>query len=56
MIRKLIRRILGTGSAAGNAVAPNIYEKSVHGILLDDVSNNAIRVTQTLQQIGRAHV
>ena len=52
MIRKLIRRILGTGSAAGNAVAPDIYEKSAHGILLDDVSNNAIRVTQTLQQAG----
>ncbi len=52
MIRKLIRRILGTGSAAGNAVAPDIYEKSAHGILLEDVSQNAIRVTQSLQQAG----
>ena len=52
MIRKLIRRILGTGSAAGNAVAPDIYEKSAHGILLEDVSQNAIRVTHTLQQAG----
>ena len=52
MIRKLIRRILGTGSASGDTIAPDIYEKSAHGILLEDVSQNAIRVTHTLQQAG----
>ncbi|MFM7523902.1 MAG: polynucleotide adenylyltransferase PcnB [Betaproteobacteria bacterium] len=52
MIRKLIRRILGAGSDSPGKVKPKVYEKSAHGIALNDVSPNAIRVTQTLQDAG----
>jgi poly(A) polymerase len=52
MIKKLIRRILGTTPPARSAVAPTVFGRSEHGINLDDVSPNAIRVTQTLQRAG----
>jgi len=52
MIRQLIRRILGAGSESAGKVKPKVYEKSAHGIALNDVSSNAMRVTQTLQDAG----
>ena len=52
MIRQLIRRILGAGSESAGKVKPKVYEKSAHGIALNDVSPNAMRVTQTLQDAG----
>ncbi len=54
MIKKLIRRILGTTPKAGSgsAIEPTVFGPSDHGIILDDVSPNAIRVTQTLQRAG----
>jgi poly(A) polymerase len=52
MIKKLIRRILGTSNAAGNHVEPLIFKQKEHGIDPDLLSSNAIRVTQTLQEAG----
>lgn len=52
MIKKLIRRILGVSAKPGKAVEPVVFGPSEHGIRLDDVSSNAIRVTQTLQRAG----
>ncbi len=52
MIKKLIRRILGVGSDAGSATRPKRFGPSEHGIDPDDVSPNAVRVTQTLQKAG----
>jgi len=52
MIKKLIRRILGVGSGAGAATQPKIFGPEEHGIDPDDVSPNAVRVTQTLQKAG----
>src|SRR5690606_17303170 len=52
MIKKLIRRILGTSNAAGNHVEPLILKQKEHGINPDLLSSNAIRVTQTLQEAG----
>ena len=49
MIKKLIRRILGVGSGAGAATQPKIFGPEEHGIDPDDVSPNAVRVTQNLQ-------
>ena len=52
MIRKLIRRLLGNGSNAGKAHAPLVFGPNEHGIDPDDVSSNAVRVTETLQRAG----
>lgn len=52
MIKKFIRRILGVGSGAGTATQPKIFGPQEHGIDPDDVSPNAVRVTQTLQKAG----
>ena len=52
MIKKFIRRILGVSGAAGNATEPVVFGPSDHGIDPDDVSPNAVRVTQTLQKAG----
>ena len=52
MIKKFIRRILGTSTKAGKATEPKVFGPSEHGIDLDDVSPNAVRVTQTLQKAG----
>lgn len=51
MIKKLIRRILG-GTDPGAAVRPKTFGPQEHGINPDDVSPNAVRVTQTLQTAG----
>jgi poly(A) polymerase len=50
MIKKLIRRILG--KPAADPTQPVILGPEEHGIRLDMVSANAIRVTQTLQAEG----
>ena len=52
MIKKLIRRILGTSAKAGKSTEPKVFGPAEHGIKLDDVSPNAVRVTQTLQKAG----
>lgn len=52
MIRKLIRRILGNGPATRNARAPQVFGPDEHCIDPDDVSSNAVRVTETLQRAG----
>lgn len=52
MIRKFIRRLLGSGSNAGEAHAPLVFGPDEHGIDPDDVSSNAVRVTETLQRAG----
>ncbi len=52
MIKKFIRRILGVSTKADKANEPVLFGPSEHGIPLDDVSPNAIRVTQTLQRAG----
>ncbi len=52
MIKKFIRRILGGSGKSGKATEPVVFGPSEHGIDLDDVSPNAIRVTQTLQRAG----
>ncbi len=52
MIKKFIRRILGVSSKPGKATEPLVLGPSEHGIRLDDVSPNAVRVTQTLQRAG----
>jgi poly(A) polymerase len=52
MIKKFIRRMLGGGAGQETSVRPKIFGPQEHGIQLDDVSANAIRVTQTLQKAG----
>ncbi|HEX5344509.1 MAG TPA: polynucleotide adenylyltransferase PcnB [Duganella sp.] len=53
MIKKLIRKILGTKSkAARNANEPVVLGPEAHGIDPRLLSNNAIRVTSTLQEAG----
>lgn len=52
MIRKFIRRLLGNGPSASDAHAPQVFGPDDHGIDPDDVSSNAIRVTETLQRAG----
>ena len=51
MIKKLIRRILG-GADPGASVRPKTFGPQEHGIDPDDVSPNAVRVTQALQTAG----
>lgn len=52
MIKKFIRRILGTRSASATDNRPTIFGPKEHGIAAKDVSENAIRVTHTLQKAG----
>jgi poly(A) polymerase len=52
MIRKFIRRLLGSGPNTGEAHAPLVFGPDEHGIDPDDVSSNAVRVTETLQRAG----
>ena len=52
MIRKFIRRLLGNGTAASDRRAPQVFGPDDHGIDPDDVSSNAVRVTETLQLAG----
>ncbi len=52
MIKKFIRRILGVYDKGGKATEPVVFGPADHGIRLDDVSQNAVRVTQTLQRAG----
>ncbi len=52
MIKKFIRRILGVKTGTAAATEPLVFGPSEHGIALDDVSPNAIRVTETLQRAG----
>ena len=51
MIKKLIRRLLG-GANPGATVRPKTFGPQDHGIDPEDVSPNAVRVTQTLQTAG----
>ena len=44
--------MLGGGAGQTASVQPKIFGPKEHGIQLDDVSTNAIRVTQTLQKAG----
>nr|WP_314627984.1 polynucleotide adenylyltransferase PcnB [uncultured Noviherbaspirillum sp.] len=52
MIKKLIRRILGKPDEAADPTQPVILGPQEHGINPALVSNNAIRVTQSLQEAG----
>ncbi len=55
MIKKFIRRILGTTPKTpkpAENTEPLVFGPEAHGIDLDDVSSNAIRVTETLQRAG----
>jgi poly(A) polymerase len=56
MIKKFIRSILGkkkdAASRSGKSTEPTVLTQKQHGIDLQLVSPNAIRVTQTLQQAG----
>ena len=52
MIKKFIRRILGTKKTAGDHTQPVTLTAKQHGINPQLVSANAIRVTSTLQQAG----
>ncbi len=57
MIKKFIRRILGVDDSKGSKSStgktePLVLGPSDHGIDPDDVSPNAVRVTQTLQKAG----
>ena len=52
MIKKFIRSILSKKKKSAAATEPNILGQKQHGIDLQLVSPNAIRVTQTLQQAG----
>jgi poly(A) polymerase len=52
MIKKLIRRILGKAQEAADPTQPAVYGPQEHGINPALVSNNAVRVTQTLQEAG----
>jgi poly(A) polymerase len=52
MIRKFIRRILGNASPARDLRTPQVFGPDQHGIDPEDVSSNAVRVTETLQRAG----
>jgi poly(A) polymerase len=52
MIKKLIRRILGKPDETADPTQPAVYGPQEHGINPALVSNNAIRVTQSLQEAG----
>ena len=52
MIKKLIRRILGKPQQAADPTQPVVFGPQDHDINPELVSNNAVRVTQTLQQAG----
>ncbi len=52
MIKKFIRRILGTKEKAGDPTQPVTLTAKEHGIDPQLVSSNAVRVTSTLQQAG----
>jgi poly(A) polymerase len=52
MIKKFIRRILGSKKKADNSDKPVILGPQEHGINPQLLSPNAVRVTQTLQEAG----
>src|SRR3569623_659694 len=52
MIKKLIRRILGSKKKNGETLQPVRFGPKEHGIDPQLVSANAVRVTQTLQEAG----
>jgi poly(A) polymerase len=52
MIKKFIRRILGTKQKNGDRTKPVVLSQKEHRIDPQLVSSNAIRVTQTLQDAG----
>ncbi len=52
MIKKLIRKILGTKSKARDTSTPVILGPDAHGIDPRLLSSNAVRVTSTLQEAG----
>lgn len=52
MIKKLIRRILGTSNVATKQAGPVTLKQKEHGIDPSLLSANAVRVTQTLQDAG----
>ena len=52
MIKKLIRRILGKPEEEADPTKAMVFGPQEHGINPALVSNNAIRVTQTLQEAG----
>ena len=52
MIKKLIRKILGTKSKARDTSTPVILGADAHGIDPRLLSSNAVRVTSTLQEAG----
>ncbi|MBV6324031.1 polynucleotide adenylyltransferase PcnB [Duganella violaceipulchra] len=52
MIKKLIRKILGTKSKARDTNTPVILGPEAHGIDPRLLSSNAVRVTSTLQEAG----
>ena len=52
MIKKLIRRILGKPEEEADPTRPMVFGSQEHGINPALVSNNAVRVTQTLQDAG----
>ena len=52
MIKKFIKRILGTKKKANGHVRPVVLGPKEHGINPQLLSSNAVRVTQTLQEAG----
>jgi poly(A) polymerase len=52
MIKKFFRRILGARTKSASEIRPKIFGPEEHGIELEDVSANAIRVAQSLQKAG----
>src|SRR5471032_172351 len=52
MIKKFIRSFLGKNKKDASSTEPTVLGQKQHGIDLQLVSPNAIRVTQTLQQAG----
>ena len=52
MINKFIRRILGVANKTTSTNEPVVLGPRQHAINPDHVSNNAVRVTHTLQQAG----
>jgi poly(A) polymerase len=52
MIKKFIRRILGSKKKADNSDKPIVLGPQEHGINPQLLSPNAVRVTQTLQEAG----
>lgn len=52
MIKKFIKRILGTKKKANSHTKPEVLGPKEHGIDLQLLSSNAVRVTQTLQEAG----